>query len=94
MEYDIIFNSFFNFFINSIIGKLAVFYFFFYTALGGFFCLYLSVFMSLLPLNQPRYKGKDSCLTSRAHRLSPGFLFIDDFMSFFGFFRTWFSTST
>ncbi|CAF0760229.1 unnamed protein product [Adineta steineri] len=53
-------------------SKLAAFYFFFYITLAGFFCLYLSIYMSSLPLNQPRYIGKYSCLTSRAHRLSPG----------------------
>jgi hypothetical protein len=58
----------------SIIGQLAAFYFFFYIALGGFFCLYLAGFMSFLPLNQPRYIGKDSSLTSRANPLSPGFV--------------------
>jgi hypothetical protein len=59
-----------------LIGKLAAFYFFFYITLGGFFCLYLSIFMSFLPLNRPRYIGKDSRFTSRANPLSPGFLFI------------------
>lgn len=57
----------------SILGQLAAFYFFFYIALGGFFCLCLAVFMSFLPLDQPRYIGKDSSLTSRANPLSPGF---------------------
>ena len=55
-----------------LVGKLAAFYSLFYITLGGFFCLYLAVFMSLLPLNQPRYTGKDSLLTSRSHPLSPG----------------------
>jgi hypothetical protein len=62
-----------------VVGKLAAFYFFFYIGLGGFFCLYLSIFMSFLPLNQPRCIGKESRLTSRAHPLSPGFvLFVED----------------
>ncbi len=60
----------------SIIGKLAAFYFFFYITLGGLFCLYLSIFMSFLPLNQPRYIGKESQLTSRANLLSPGLVFL------------------
>ena len=70
--------KFYIFFIlkkKCFIGQLAAFYFFFYIALGGFFCLYLSIFMSFLPLNQPRYIGKDSRLTSRANPLSPGFCF-------------------
>lgn len=55
-----------------LLGKLAAFYFFFYLALAGFFSLYLSIFMSFLPLNQPRCTGKASRLTSRANPLSPG----------------------
>ena len=55
-----------------LVGKLAAFYFFFYITLGGFFCLYLAIFMSLLPLNRPRYIGKDSLITSRSHPFSPG----------------------
>ncbi|CAF0722638.1 unnamed protein product [Rotaria sordida] len=56
-------------------SKLAAFYFCFYVVLGGFFCLYLSIFMSLLPLHQPRYIGNDSRLTSRNNPLSPGLSF-------------------
>ncbi|UJR35349.1 hypothetical protein I4U23_028107 [Adineta vaga] len=56
-------------------SKLAAFYFFFFITLAGFFCLYLSIFMSLLPLNQPKYIGKSSCLTSRVNSLSPGLSF-------------------
>lgn len=55
-----------------LLGKLAAFYFFFYVTLGGLFCLYLAVFMSFLPLNQPRYVGQESQITSRGHPLSPG----------------------
>jgi hypothetical protein len=85
MEYDEIF--LFLFLINFLIGKLAAFYFFFYIALGGFFCLYLSIFMSLLPLNQPRYIGNDSLLTSRANPLSPGFFFFCFFENKIDFIR-------
>lgn len=57
---------------SLLLGQLAAFYFFFYVTLGGLFCLYLAVFMSFLPLNQPRYTGEDSQITSRSHPLSPG----------------------
>ncbi|CAM2703750.1 unnamed protein product [Rotaria socialis] len=53
-------------------SKLAAFYFCFYVVLGGMFCLYLSIFMIFLPINQPRYIGKDSQLTSRSNPFSPG----------------------
>lgn len=59
----------------DIVGKLAAFYFFFYITLAGFFCLYLSIIMIFLPLNQPRYIGKDSRLASRLNPLSPGVFF-------------------
>lgn len=55
-----------------LLGKLAAFYFFFFLALAGFFCFYLSIYMSLVPLDQPRYTGKASRFTSRTNPLSPG----------------------
>ncbi|CAF0767076.1 unnamed protein product [Adineta ricciae] len=56
-------------------SRLSAFYFFFFITLAGFFCLYLSIYMSSLPLNQPRYIGKASRLTTRANPLSPGLSF-------------------
>jgi hypothetical protein len=59
-----------------LLGTLATFYFFFYLTLGGIFCLYLSIFMLRVPLDQPRYTGHASQLTSRANPLSPGSSFM------------------
>ncbi|CAF3377567.1 unnamed protein product [Rotaria socialis] len=53
-------------------GKLAIFYFFFYFGLAGFFSTLVFVFMRLVPLDRPRYHGDASCMQARGKPLAPG----------------------
>jgi len=55
-----------------LIGKLGVFYFFFYLGLAGFFCAMLAVFMAITPRDRPRYYSESSSMRTRSNPLSPG----------------------
>ena len=54
------------------LGKLGIFYFFFYLGLAGFFCAMLAVFMAFSPRDRPAYTAGDSQMATRSHPLSPG----------------------
>lgn len=60
------------FILNIFIGKLAMFYFFFYSGLAGFFSFMVFVLMTVTPLDRPRYYGEASCMQARSKPLSPG----------------------
>ncbi|CAF0925776.1 unnamed protein product [Didymodactylos carnosus] len=53
-------------------GKVAVFYFFFYVGLAGFFCAMLAVFMAVSPKDHPRYYTTSSRMQTRSNPVSPG----------------------